>query len=212
MILDWRIGFAVYLLFSTFLVVLVVGAPVAALLGHDNIASALYNAAKPLCHQWIYRSQCILDNGKYWVFDDCIPQSTQSNVIVETKYSSSFRGFDGYFRYSRDQIGINRAEHVIRDGMEGYKIAVCSRDFFMYLGLLIAAPAYLLLRKRITTLPSMIYLLIALVPMGIDGTGQLLGFWESTNLVRSATGLIVGIVMGYYLVFLTCEIFDRKRT
>lgn len=38
--------------------------------------------------------------------------------------------------------------------------------------------------------------LLGLIPIGIDGIGQLLGFWESTNLIRFLTGLPAGIICG----------------
>jgi uncharacterized membrane protein len=37
---------------------------------------------------------------------------------------------------------------------------------------------------------------MSLIPIGIDGVGQLLGFWESTNIVRVITGVIIGIMCG----------------
>ncbi|MCI0562187.1 MAG: DUF2085 domain-containing protein, partial [Nitrososphaera sp.] len=39
-----------------------------------------------------------------------------------------------------------------------------------------------------------------LVPIGIDGTFQLFGFWESTNAMRWITGAIAGIGAGVFTV------------
>ena len=42
----------------------------------------------------------------------------------------------------------------------------------------------------------MFLIIIGLLPIGIDGVGQLLGFWESTNIIRLITGLLIGVVCG----------------
>ena len=39
-------------------------------------------------------------------------------------------------------------------------------------------------------------ILVSLIPIGVDGVGQLLGFWESTNVIRFLTGLPAGIICG----------------
>lgn len=49
------------------------------------------------------------------------------------------------------------------------------------------------------------WLLLALVPIGIDGVGQLLGYWESTNLMRFITGGLCGLVVGLALGFMLRE-------
>jgi hypothetical protein len=63
------------------------------------------------------------------------------------------------------------------------------------------------------------WLLIALIPIAIDGVGQLLDYWESTNLIRFITGGLCGLVVGIALGFMLREVggmavefrADRKR-
>ena len=50
------------------------------------------------------------------------------------------------------------------------------------------------------------WLLIALIPIGVDGLGQLFGYWESTNLVRFLTGGLCGLVVGIALGFMLREV------
>ena len=50
------------------------------------------------------------------------------------------------------------------------------------------------------------FLLLCLVPMGVDGVGQLFGFWESTNVVRVITGLLVGSACGVAMGVIVDEI------
>ncbi|MCJ2533648.1 MAG: DUF2085 domain-containing protein [Candidatus Thermoplasmatota archaeon] len=49
-------------------------------------------------------------------------------------------------------------------------------------------------------------LLISLVPIGVDGVGQLFGFWESTNIIRVITGLLIGIICGVAIGVIIDEI------
>ena len=59
-------------------------------------------------------------------------------------------------------------------------------------------------------------IVISLVPLGVDGIGQLFGFWESTNIVRILTGIPAGIICGVALGIIVDEIrsmhfFKRKE-
>jgi uncharacterized membrane protein len=42
--------------------------------------------------------------------------------------------------------------------------------------------------------------------LGVDGIGQLFGFWESTNIIRMLTGLPAGIICGIALGIIYDEI------
>jgi uncharacterized membrane protein len=54
----------------------------------------------------------------------------------------------------------------------------------------------------------LVAIILSLIPIGVDGTGQLFGFWESTNLVRILTGLPAGIICGIAIGV----IIDELRT
>lgn len=51
-----------------------------------------------------------------------------------------------------------------------------------------------------------IVILLSLIPLGFDGIGQVLGFWESTNIVRFLTGLPAGFVCGIALGIIIDEL------
>ena len=55
------------------------------------------------------------------------------------------------------------------------------------------------------------WLILALVPIGVDGVGQLLGYWESTNPVRFITGGLCGLVVGIALGFMLREVEGMLR-
>ncbi len=209
--LDWRHAFIIYMFFSLVFFIIVVGAPVSALLGWDDVASGLYNAAVPFCHQWDYRSWCIFNASTGWIVEDCIPHNYSGVVMQETKFTVASHYWDGPFTYSRSQAGRNRAEHIIRDSMDGYKMAMCARDTAMYFGLVFAGILFLFVHNYVRRAPPIIYFFISIIPLGIDGTGQLLNLWESTNLIRGITGFIVGAVIGFYIIVLLTEIFNNSR-
>ena len=71
----------------------------------------------------------------------------------------------------------------------------CARDVGIFAGLAIGF-TYALGRRIELTLPL---ILLSLVPIGIDGTVQLLTAYESTNIRRVVTGLIAGGVTGIAL-------------
>jgi uncharacterized membrane protein len=57
----------------------------------------------------------------------------------------------------------------------------------------------------------LILVIISLIPIGIDGTGQLLGFWESSQLSRVITGSFIGIVCGMAIGVIIDEITSLKK-
>ena len=53
---------------------------------------------------------------------------------------------------------------------------------------------------------NLIWLVLGMIPMGIDGTVQLLTDYESNNLLRFITGTTAGIVAGLAIGFIIAEI------
>jgi len=51
-----------------------------------------------------------------------------------------------------------------------------------------------------------IAIIVSFVPLGVDGVGQLFGFWESMNSIRILTGLPAGIICGIALGIIFDEI------
>jgi uncharacterized membrane protein len=81
----------------------------------------------------------------------------------------------------------------------GAKMGVCSRCFGIYLGIVLGSLAYPLLRRS-GRMPAGWIILAALAPMALDGGTQLTGLRESTNILRTATGLLFGAAVPYYLI------------
>ncbi len=163
--------FAVLFLFN-FLIFLV---PYLASIG-DPGSDSYYAAFGPTCHQLISRSLCLFKSktdGGYSI-GDCMQSAA---------FSSS---------------RVNEAEYADRTG---YKIPVCARDVAIYLSMLIGLLILPFMRKMESDeWPSKWLLFAAAVPIGIDGTGQLIGLWESTNLMRLITGAIIGVALPFYIL------------
>jgi uncharacterized membrane protein len=71
----------------------------------------------------------------------------------------------------------------------------CSRCTAIWVGLTIGLGFIIFYRVKLNE-KLLLFLIIGIAPMALDGIGQLLNLWESTNLIRVITGLIVGIVCG----------------
>ena len=85
--------------------------------------------------------------------------------------------------------------------IEGHKLAVCSRCTGLYGGFAFTLLLYPLIRSlRTTTTPPRIWLLLAVVPLGIDFSLTFFGIWENTHTSRLLTGALLGSVAVFYVV------------
>lgn len=85
--------------------------------------------------------------------------------------------------------------------LENHVFAVCSRCFGVYFGLLFGFLVYPFLRsiEEIEPLPRF-WLVLALLPMGVDWTLGFFDIWENTHLSRFLTGLILGTACAVFIV------------
>ena len=89
--------------------------------------------------------------------------------------------------------------------ISGNQIPFCSRCTGIFLGLSIGLMIAIFKKLRLDG-KFIILLITAFVPIGIDGIGQLFGFWESNNLIRIITGLSAGIVCGIAIGLIVDEV------
>ncbi len=85
----------------------------------------------------------------------------------------------------------------------------CSRCTAIWLGLAIGI-GFMLFYKIELDEKFIILLLIGVVPLVVDGVGQLFKFWESTNIVRVITGLLAGGICGITIGIIVDEIKTIK--
>ena len=119
-----------------------------------------------------------------------------------TCHQWAFRSFfvlGGQAVYSIEQLqqmGLEPFGFVGQPGV-GWKMAVCERDFAIYLSVLIAGLVYARHRSvRGLGVPQYVVLIL---PMAIDGFTQLFGWRESTWELRVLTGALFGLASAWLI-------------
>lgn len=83
----------------------------------------------------------------------------------------------------------------------GHQLPVCARDAAIYLAMLVGGLALpFVIDTKSSRAPPIWIFILAMVPIGVDGLTQFLGWRESTNELRIATGAITGIAIPFYLI------------
>lgn len=165
-------GWALYMAGMTLFALLLIAPPLL-MPASPAIAGPMYAAWGYTCHQLDARSLCYDPRGPAIV--DCRPQ-------------------DGVFRPDR---------HDTFDTLQGtlYKIPVCARDVGIYGAMLIGGLALPFVRPAHgRKWPPLWPFLLALIPTALDGTTQLMGWRESSNALRLASGFAMGILVPFYVV------------
>ncbi|UCF50595.1 MAG: DUF2085 domain-containing protein [Thermoplasmatales archaeon] len=94
--------------------------------------------------------------------------------------------------------------------INGNQMPFCSRCTAIWLGFAIGL-GFMVFFKIELNEKFLILLIIGIVPIAIDGIGQLFGFWESTNIIRLITGLLAGIVCGIAISLIIDEIINLLK-
>jgi uncharacterized membrane protein len=153
-------------LFWALYVGLPVVAPVLMDAGLTTPANIIYTLYRPACHQRPTRSYFIGGPQAYYSPEELAAAGVDAGP------------------FSRD----------IGNETLGWKVAFCERDVAIYGSIFVTGLVYGLIRRRLRNWRMRFrYFLIFLVPMGIDGTLQLFGFYESTWVMRTITGVFFGV-------------------
>jgi uncharacterized membrane protein len=167
------------------IVVLFVGvafvAPVFMELGWTQPAHAIYTIYKPLCHQLAFRS--------WFLFGE---QAVYPRADYQVRFGMQDAGWTELFADARQFIGNDTL---------GYKVALCERDVAIYGAMLLGGLIYALLRRRgVRAMPFWLFLLVGVVPMGLDGGSQFISLFvpgfpprESVWQLRLITGALFGL-------------------
>lgn len=181
-------------------------APVLFKVGATAPAKAIYLIYRPLCHQLAFRS--------YFLFGE------------QPFYPRALAGVNGYETYEEAMgssvIDVLQVENYIGNEVMGYKVALCQRDIAIYGSLLLFALIFHLSGRKIHHLPWYVWIIVGLIPIGIDGTSQLPGLlvnvvpsWvpirESTPFLRTLTGILFGITTSWYMFPLIEEAMRETR-
>lgn len=131
-----------------------------------------------------------------WVFAIVLAPVARENAWMAV--SSPLYTFFSYICHQLPERSLHVGDH---------RLAVCSRCFGVYFGLLVGLLVYPLWRRidDIEPLPR-VWLFLSLVPIGIDWSLTVFGIWENNHASRFITGLILGLACATYIVPAIVEI------
>lgn len=179
-------------------------APLAMQAGATGVANVIYTLYSPVCHQFAFRSWFLF--GEQTVY----PRARAGLPIGSfEQYASQEPFFDGVDVTTLDADLIVAAKQFKGSPRMGWKVAFCERDVAIYASIALFGLLFIILKAqgiKIPYLPFWAYLLIALVPIGLDGFSQYfanppfngfgLPFYparESTPFLRVLTGALFGM-------------------
>ena len=162
-------------------------------------ARVLYTIYSPLCHQFGFRSFFLFGEQPYY------PLKEAGVHVVDFTTATGITGL-------HDPSGIARlqARQFVGDETVGYKVAICERDVAIYASLLLFGVLYSLTGRRIPQLHWLLWLLLGIGPIGLDGFSQLfsqfdwqflasiLPYRESTPFLRVLTGFLFGFLTAWF--------------
>lgn len=157
-------------------------------------ANVIYTAYSPLCHQLGFRSFFLFGEQPYY-------PRVAAGVAGVIPFGQA-TGID-----ENDLLG---ARAFTGSAQLGYKVAICERDVAIYLAILFFGLLFGATGRRIKPLHWMVWLLVGIAPIGLDGFSQLfsqlnlpflaavLPFRESTPFLRVLTGALFGFTTAWF--------------
>lgn len=203
-----------YMLIFNLLLALYAGAPWLAPVfknaGWNGPAQVIYTIYSPLCHQWAFRSFFLFGEQAYYPH----AAAKMSGVIT-------FEAATGI----TDQNDPSRlaARAFTGNPVMGYKVAFCERDVAIWGAMVLFGLIFALSGRRLPKLHWLIWGLVGVVPIGLDGFSQLfsqipshfiqsfLPYRESTPLERVVTGVLFGFMTAWFMFPLIEEAMADTR-
>lgn len=94
--------------------------------------------------------------------------------------------------------------------LNGNAMPFCSRCTALFFGMVIGLGV--MIRYRVILDNRFLYVMVlGFFPLGVDGIGQLFGFWESSNIIRIVTGMLAGGTCGIGLGVIVDELKDLLK-
>lgn len=193
----------VVLVFFGFYATLPIAAPMFMSVGLTGAGNALYTLYSPMCHQFAFRSIFLFGEQTFYpreiVGTELRPYEAYAAELPDVVSPESPTDFS---------LGFIMSARAFRGNDDlGYKTAVCARDVAIYNGIFIGGLIFAipLVRRRLRPLPLILYVIIGLGPIGLDGFSQLLSydpfnFWpvrETHPFFRVATGALFGLMTAW---------------
>ena len=176
--------------------------------GFETPARWIYGVySPPLCHQLAYRSWFVFGDQAAYPLDG----------VLADESALSFEDISGL---TGDDL--QEASAFVGNDQVGYKVGLCERDVGIYGGLLLGGIIFALSRRRIKSIPLLLWFVVGVLPIALDGGTQLLGavspfdlpaflYRESTPLLRSLTGGLFGLMNAWLALPLMEETFEDTR-
>jgi uncharacterized membrane protein len=175
-------------------------APTLMKINAEGPARLIYTMYSPLCHQFGFRS--------FFLFGE------QPDYPLKEAGVANVRTFDQITGYTdlANPFSVSRlyARQFTGNPTVGYKVALCERDVAIYGAMVVFGLLYGLTQRRLPTLHWMVWILIGLGPIGLDGFSQLfsqfnwpwlvqyLPYRESTPFLRVLTGSLFGFTTAWF--------------
>jgi uncharacterized membrane protein len=204
-----------YLVIFNLFLLLYVGipflAPVFKKVGWNGPADVIYKIYRPLCHQWAFRSFFLFGEQAYY-------PHTEANIpgILTFEQVSGISDLNDPSRIQARQFEGTPAL--------GYKIAFCERDVAIWGAMALFGLVFAVSGRRLPKMHWIVWILIGLVPVGLDGFSQLfsqipiafiqtyLPYRESTPFLRTLTGFLFGFSTAWFMFPLIEEtMVDTRR-
>ena len=192
----WLSSHYLWLVFGLFF--LYVGLPLLApVLMKANLpapARVIYTVYSPLCHQLGFRSLYLFG-----------PQYFYPRAAAHVDGLETFEQATGV-----SEENLLDARHYLGDEHVGYKTALCARDIAIYGAIVVFIVIYGLTGRRLKPLHWMLWLLLGIAPVGLDGFSQLFSqigipglneiipYRESTPFLRTLTGALFGFMTAWF--------------
>jgi len=193
-----------YLALFNIFVFLYVGLPILAPVlmkaGAELPANILYTMYKPLCHQFGFRSFYLFGEQAYYP----LPEAKMAGVITFDQATG--------IQNLHSPVSVARFDARQFTGNEtvGYKMALCERDIAIYGAIFLFGIFFAASGRRIKPLHWLLWIVIGMGPIGLDGFSQLfsqmewswlvniLPYRESTPYLRAITGAIFGLTTAWF--------------
>jgi uncharacterized membrane protein/glutaredoxin len=165
-------------------------APVFMRAGAVAPAAVIYRMYSLTCHQLAFRS--------WFLFGEQAAYPRQSAGVDNLAAYEAVTGFDG-----EDLV---TGRNFIGNESLGYKVALCERDIAIYGAIFAFGLIFALVGGTIPALPWYLWVLVGLVPIGLDGVSQLISqpplqllpYRESTPFLRTLTGALFGFSTAWF--------------
>jgi uncharacterized membrane protein len=197
-----------YLAFANVFLAFYVGmsfvAPVLMNAGYPQLAKPIYSFYGAVCHKLAYRS--------WFLFGE------------QPVYPREAANVEGYITYGEatglSEENLFEARGFNGNEVMGYKIAFCQRDVAIWGMMWVFGLLYAITRRKIPALPWYLWILIGMIPIGLDGFSQLFSqtglssfipYRESTPFLRTLTGALFGFTTAWFGFPVLEETFEDTR-